>query len=276
MGIGFFKKRLKKIIVSSFLSYSKKRKRKIIFVLSTGRSGSESITRIFNQNPKFLAFHEAIPELIPLSNVLAEEPWKKEEVYESLKKIFRNRQWEAKKDQIIIHSDHRLWNLVGFLSEYFHNSDFVHLVREPLPSIKSFLSRNWFSQDEFLIPGRSKWAKYRLKGNKIGEISNDKWENMSQLSKITWYWYFVNRSIQEQIIKIPSRSCIMKLNEIDERMNGTIKRKYNLKGDFYFKNVISNQKKSYPNFENEEDLDNIILEELFQYELTKIKLFSEF
>ena len=72
-------------------TYHGQRKKKIVFVLSTGRCGSTSIVKMFNQHPKFLAFHEDIPELIKLSTKLAEEPESKEEIYKQLDIIFRNK-----------------------------------------------------------------------------------------------------------------------------------------------------------------------------------------
>src|SRR5690606_12899752 len=93
-------------------TYKKKRHQPIIFILSTGRCGSTSIKQIFNQHPKFLAFHEDIEPLIQWSTELAEHPEKKLLIYKNLDTLFANRLWEAQKGQIIVHSDHRLWNLV--------------------------------------------------------------------------------------------------------------------------------------------------------------------
>src|SRR5690606_22339100 len=113
-------KRKAKILLGH--TYKGQRNKPIIFILSTGRCGSTSIKDIFNQHPKFLAFHEVIEPLIYLSTQLAEQPERQKEIFNTLDTLFANRLWEAKKGQIIAHSDHRLWNLVPYLSNYFPNA----------------------------------------------------------------------------------------------------------------------------------------------------------
>ncbi|SKB60099.1 hypothetical protein SAMN05660776_2011 [Salegentibacter holothuriorum] len=66
---------LKKELYRKFgFKYKNARNRKIIFVVSTDRCGSTSITKMINQHSGFLAYHEDFPELIELSTKLAENP----------------------------------------------------------------------------------------------------------------------------------------------------------------------------------------------------------
>ncbi|SFF74415.1 Sulfotransferase family protein [Salegentibacter agarivorans] len=232
----------KKIIIFFKSSYRKKRREKIVFVLSTGRCGSTSITRMFNQHQKFTAFHEVIPELIKLSTKLAENPNTKIEVYNELKSIFRKRKWEGKKKQVLIHSDHRMWNLVEFLSDYFPNSLFIHLMRNPYDSVQSFLPRGWYTEKDNRI--ENNFGQFRLKGDKIGAMSSAEWKNYSRLEKCTWYWDYVNTRIENQLKDLKKeRVEVIKLENIQEDMNEIIKNKFGISPDFKFSNIVTNRGK---------------------------------
>ncbi|WP_424494769.1 sulfotransferase [Salinimicrobium sp. GXAS 041] len=234
--------RLKKKITFFFKpSYRRKRREKIIFVLSTGRCGSTSITKMFNQNPRFIAFHEVIPELIGLSTKLAENPDSKDEIFSELKRIFRKKKWDGKKGQVVVHSDHRMWNLVEFLSDYFPNSSFIHLMRNPHDCVQSFLPRGWYTEND--IKGEKNiFGKYRLQGDKIGAMSSKMWESYSRLEKCTWYWNYVNTYIENELKDIEEeRVQVIKLENLQKEMNEKIGIKHDIESEFNFCNIITNQ-----------------------------------
>ncbi len=228
-------------------TYYGQRKKQIVFVLSTGRCGSTSIVKMFNQHPKFSAFHEDIPELIKLSTKLTEEPDSKEEIYKQLDFIFKNKLWFGSSDKIHVHSDHRLWNLVEFLSGYFPNSIFIHLIRNPYDSLKSFVPRNWYPNDFDFYETNNLYEKYRIRGNRLGVFSDKEWQGMTNPEKCAWYWNFVNKNIAAQIEKLNSKkhpSFIIQLEFLTLLMNTYIRELFGLEDNFFFKNVVSNATKS--------------------------------
>lgn len=241
-------------------TYYAKRNKKIVFVLSTGRCGSTSIVKMFNQHPKFSAFHEDIPELIKLSTQLAERPDLKKEIYKHLDLIFRNKIWSDSSEQIHVHSDHRLWNLVEFLSEYFPNSVFIHLLRNPEDSLKSFVPRNWYPDDFDENDKKNIFEKYRLRGDKLGVFTNEEWKGFSNPEKCAWYWNFVNVGIAEQLDKLDPKkhkTLMVKLENMTHDMNTQVSKVFGLEKNFSFKNIVSNRtqedkviKKISPEFES--------------------------
>lgn len=254
----FFLLRLKKKI-NVFLkpSYRKKRREKIIFVLSTGRCGSTSITKMFNQHSGFKAFHEVIPELIKLSTTLAENPNSKEMIYTELRTIFRKRKWDGKKGEVVVHSDHRMWNLVEFLSNYFPNSSFIHLMRNPYDSVRSYLPRGWYTEKE-IKDKKNVFGNFRLQGDKIGATSFEDWKSYSRLEKCIWYWDYVNNRIENQLKNLrQERIEFIKLENMHKGMNEKIKSKYNIEPEFRFSNDVSNQGNN--NFEISVEDEKIIM-----------------
>lgn len=243
LNISRLKRRTKKRIKLLFKpTYHSRRKRKIIFVLSAGRCGSMSITRMFNQHPSFSAFHENIPELIALSTRYAENQHLKKDVFRELSKIFKNRFWDGEKNNILVISDHRLWNLVELLEDFFPNAIFIHLMRNPYNSIRSYMHRNWYSQIESIEPTYSH-AKHRIQGNKIGEFSDRKWRSLSRLEKCAWYWQFINLSIEMQLKTLMmENSYVIKLESIETDLNKFLVENFPDTPELFIKNEIVNVK----------------------------------
>ena len=198
-------------------TYHKNRAKKIVFILSTGRSGSKSIASILGTHSQCLTFHEGIHQLIRLSTHLAH--YKKEtSVYDELNTIFSHKLWEAE-DEVLIHSDQRLWNFVPFLATYFPNSKFVHLKRDPIKSVMSMAARYWYAKNEYPKYNKHDWAKFRLNGYLVGDISEEGWNQWSQIEKCSWYWSYVNTSIVSQLSKIsPKRIFTLNLEELEAKI----------------------------------------------------------
>ena len=249
-----------------YKSYNENKNRPIVFVLGTGRSGSTSIVNILNQHPDCKAFHEDIRQLIRLSTQLA---YKKNngKVEEELNNIFNTKVWNASDGQLIVHSDQRLWNFVPFLSEYFPNSKFLHLVREPKATIKSMVARNWYQKDEYFKFNQNQWAMYRLQGNQVGDIELQAWDKMSNLEKCTWYWYYINQNIQKDLLQLrKERTLTIKLEELPGKLpeiNEFLELEL-----FKFEPVVSNKRKQAHN-KNYEQLETENIDETIQNELKK-------
>jgi hypothetical protein len=235
-------------------TYKGKKNKPIIFILSTGRCGSTSIKKMFNQHGKFIAFHEDIVQLIELSTQLAEHIEQEKEVYLKLDNIFSKRIWEGKEGQVIVHSDHRLWNLVPYLSNYFKNAFFIHLIRNPSDSVKSYLQRDWHLP-KLTDLSKNKFDAYRLQGNRVNDMSDEAWGKLNQTEKCLWYWNFVNTSIYNSL-KPLDKECwdVIKLEDFVEDMNRVVKIKFQLDAGFFFENEITNQSKK---IESNELLDSI-------------------
>lgn len=252
-------KRKVKIVLGH--TYKGHRNKPIIFILSTGRCGSTSIKDIFNQHPKFLAFHEVMEPLIYLSTQLAEQPKRQKEIYGELDNLFANRLWEAKKGQIIVHSDHRLWNLVPYLSNYFPKAYFIHLIRNPYDSVKSFLQRDWYIDIE-KTGKRILFDKYRLYGHKVKDVSSDVWNNFDQTEKCLWYWNYVNQHIYNQLLALSSSNhSYIKLETLESDINQLIILKFGVEQTFKFEAVLKNQSKKELNDERIENLIRIKIKE---------------
>lgn len=212
-------KLLKEDYVNNFFeSYFQNKSKQIVFILGTGRSGTHSITKILNQHPSCKAFHEDIKQLIRISTDLAYNN-DNDKLFKELEIIFQTKIWNASNDQVLIHTDQRLWNLVPFLSNYFPNSKFIHLKREPISCIKSMVLRDWYQENEYPKFSTSDWAKYRIKGDKLGLFTVAEWKKMSSIEKCNWYYNHINDSIENQLKELdPARTLFLNLENINDSL----------------------------------------------------------
>ncbi|WP_262733120.1 acyltransferase [Gaetbulibacter sp. NE] len=186
----------------------------IVFVLSTGRSGSMSITNILNQHPACKAFHEDIIQLIRLSTQLAYD-FNNQKLMVELLAIFETKVWSAQSNQLIVHSDQRLWNLIPFLATFFTKSKFIHLVRQPEPCISSMVARNWYQDEEFEKFNNHEWAKFRLQGDKVGAFTSEEWSKLTNIQKCVWYYFYINETINAELKNISDdRTMYLELETI--------------------------------------------------------------
>lgn len=221
-------------------TYKENKNKKIIFVLGTGRSGSNSIANIINQNPSCKAFHEDIQQITRISTNLAYYPDKKNKLYNELNQIFETKIWNANNNQILVHSDQRFWNLIPYFKNYFPNSKFINLRRDVYSCVKSMYSRGWYTNEEYPILTTHDWSKYRLQANKLGVISNQTWEGFNSIMKCTWYWWFINDSITKELNKIDSKDILhIELDELNKNLNQLSK--FINDDSFVYKEIISNK-----------------------------------
>ncbi len=199
-------------------TYEQNKDKEIIFILGTGRSGTKSITDVLNKNPKCKALHENILQLIRIGSLFE---YDKDEIYlNEIKRIFEHKIYEADQSQTLILSDQRFWNLIPFLSSYFKNAKFIHVVRNPLDSILSMASRGWYQPNEYPEIVNHDWAKYRLDGAKCGFYSQEDWQSLSPIEKCAWYYAFVNRSIEKSLLTLSTEQYLrVELNNLDEDIN---------------------------------------------------------
>lgn len=211
---------LKEIELSTYRkTYSEQRKKPIVFVLGTGRSGSTSITNILNQHSNCVAYHEDITQLIRLSTEIANHSMSDAYKYE-IDSIFNYKIWEAKEGELLVHSDQRFWNLINVFAIYFPNAKFVHLIREPIDCIKSMVLRDWYEVDEYPKIYSHDWAKYRLQGDEVGAVSTRVWSEMNNIQKCTWYYFYINNNISKQLKELPVEKYFsVALDKLDENKN---------------------------------------------------------
>ncbi|OMP31797.1 sulfotransferase [Mangrovimonas sp. DI 80] len=201
------------------------------FIVGTGRSGSETISKILSQHPNVTCRHEPKGRLIKLSTEYAQGSISKERVKQELVNLYS--QVSVVTTDFYGESDQKYSNLISILFEIFPKSKFIWLIREAKPTITSMYSRGWFCDREYgyrirkdkCIPALNTGRNYtigRLDGSKIEgvNLTENEWKEMTPFERNCWYWSYWNSVIETQFQSLPNESKLfIRLEDINDKIN---------------------------------------------------------
>jgi len=202
----------------------------LVFVFSTGRSGSNAIENLANKNPKINAFHEPFySQLKTLAFEYSAGIIDCKMAESALRKIYYNAPI-AKKSKIYLESDQKLVPFIKIISKIFPKAKFIWLIRSPESFLRSAKARGWFLEDypnfsngKILITPEIMSDACRATGDYCGEFSSQEWFDLSHDDRILWYWKYWNNLIENQFNDIHNEKIILKLEEINDRAESFFK-----------------------------------------------------
>jgi len=162
----------------------------IIFVLSTGRVGTQTLAALLRLNKNLLVFHEPTPILYGLSQ---HAYWHEDHpiahsVLNEAVYCARSELWQQAllSRYGYVETSPQLTFLAPILLELHPRARFIHLVRHPYAVVRSGIRRGWYlnhpSDRTRLTP-------------KTDDSVSDIWDELPQLEKIAWLWTETNRWI---------------------------------------------------------------------------------
>jgi len=166
-----------------------------IFVATTGRSGSDSLSRIFDVVEDAVCYHEPYPIMF---NDYPKGTNRKdyfEKIFFRIKRINIKRAAIGKK--CYVETNHQfVKNFISYAIKSFENKiKIIHLVRDPVRVATSFYAIN-------SIPGKTKRGKYYLIDPedpenliKLPELYNGDQNYKHDYYKCLWYWYEIEAKI---------------------------------------------------------------------------------
>ena len=201
----------------------KDKKPGIIFILSTGRSGSQMIAKTLNLHPKVCALHEPPPHLNTEAYIRWSTPLKKELILRKIRK---------KRDRLInqitegglvyVESSHYLSMLIDELYEFFPDAKFIHLYRHPIPFVESVLKRSWYkSPRHFLSSTFKRFVRRKFLKDVGGSFEDHRLKPppkyKTRTEKIAWLYCEINEAIISKFQAIPAEKkfsiCLENFNE---------------------------------------------------------------
>jgi hypothetical protein len=158
-----------------------------VFVLSTGRSGTATLTRFFQSADNVLTFHEPYPDLVRLTK-FGYQNYNSPEAIDILADTFlafREEQLNLalRYGKGYVETGLQCTFLAPAIVKLFPQAKFIHMVRNPYMVVRSGMRRNWnaaHNLDKFRIfPGR-------------GSPYFEKWDSMDAFEKTIWQWAEIN------------------------------------------------------------------------------------
>jgi hypothetical protein len=156
-----------------------------LFVLSTGRVGTVSLTSLLGCSRGITAFHEAPPALLEESKAAYTGIWEHPKKYEQ---IFRNAKARSLgtarlKGRVYADTSNRLTFFAPVIARLLPNSCFIHLHRHPADVVRSGMSRRWYRDHS--------WDVYRIEPAP-DNVWAERWHKYDAFAKNCWLWAAVN------------------------------------------------------------------------------------
>lgn len=170
-----------------------------VFVLSTGRVGTKTLTALLALSPHVVATHEPEPRLVKASfdAYMESNSGASEEKWRAVILAARDDAvCEAnRRGKIYVETNNRLTYLAHALAVSFPASRFIHLHRHPYEVVRSAMRRGYYQAHN--------WDFARIRP-RPGEDLAAEWEALSPLEKSAWYWARVNGEAREFLSTLPA------------------------------------------------------------------------
>ncbi len=196
---------------------------RLFFILSTGRSGSKTISALLNQHSRVYCGHEISPLLIKISTDYAYGRYNEEHFLSLLDHIY-GKSRRIPRDSFFGESNQKLVPLAPLLYKLFPKAKFIWLIRNGKDVVSSIYGREWYqveSEDsELFNPKLRTWDNYRIEGDRIGAFTSEEWSAMNAFEKNCWYWKYWNESIEDFFKLLPdNQKLFLRLEEMDGQVD---------------------------------------------------------
>lgn len=160
-----------------------------VFVLSTGRCGTELLVRLFKGVKSVMATHEPTPRVY-VGSRMAYEMGREE--MDARKLAFLSARYDILKHAFLsqkryVETGNRMTFFADAIAELFPRSGFLHVVRHPGSFVRSGMRRNYYAGNEN--------DDGRLVPTSSDPVSRD-WNEFTRIEKVGWLWNETNRFIE--------------------------------------------------------------------------------
>lgn len=208
-----------------------------VFVLGTGRCGTQSLAHMLNSLPECQFEHEMKPPLLSEIDDYLKGNLRKDRLIEILK---TTRKPIKKGVKVFGESNQRLSFIIPELFEAFPNSKFIWIIRDGRSVVASTIFRGWYGYPVIkTLKSSEEWEKYRICGDIVGEIPQPVWERMSPFAKNCWYWGYTNELIARNLTDNNIPFYNFKIEEMSDHLDG-IKKFLGFSVSQTLQNVVKN------------------------------------
>jgi hypothetical protein len=199
----------------------------MFFVVSTGRSGTQTIARMLSSLSGCVSVHEPAPQLIVESSGYRYGLTQSGE----LRDLLLATRSRHKDGAVYCESNQTLSLIIPVLAETFPEARYIWLLRNGLDVVASAYSKQWYSghsenhdRYEDCPPLERAWIHGRIQGDRSGDISIQEWNDLDRFGKCCWYWGYVNRVIEEDLKNYAGhRHILLRLEELDLKFHDLVK-----------------------------------------------------
>ncbi len=164
------------------------RRHRAFFVMSTGRSGTQTLAHLFENAQNAKVWHHPEPNLIHETLLAYRGALDKRQVFWAGRGGIIRQAWDAG----LIHgeTDHNMTPFCDVIAEDIPDARFLVLVRDPREFVRSGMRRGYYHPQ-----AAGPWEEARLRPAE-DDPTRAAWESTDRFSKVCWLWAQTYRHIQ--------------------------------------------------------------------------------
>ncbi len=193
----------------------------MIFILSTGRSGTRSLAEWFNRSRSVRAEHEPEPLLVDeiVRYVRRELP------EPAMAELLSQTRIQEAGGREYVESNHMLTYCIGALGRAFPGASYVWLLRDGRDVVVSLMARQTF-EGQPLDDVEGEWLMRRFSLAWFGEMSPAAWHELPAFAKACWYWEKTNALIEEHLCGLPAEKWLQLRIEFEAEALARMRRRF--------------------------------------------------
>lgn len=157
------------------------------FILSTGRTGTDFFTKLFNSDavPDAWSLHEPRPAFRARSYQLVA---RYHTTFERLYFQWPRMRWHKRSQKTwYIETNYHLFAAIPLIREAFPNAWIIHVIRDGRDVVTSWLNKYRYITNNHITP-------FQIPGDPAQEA----WSLWNPVQKLSWYWKTVNELVASQ------------------------------------------------------------------------------
>lgn len=165
---------------------------KAAFFVSTGRTGTDFFTTLFNDLVENTwSLHEPKPAFRRKASKLITNPFSPfDAAYFKLPRVYRH---SKRKEEWYVETNYHLFAAVPLIRKTFPDALVFHIIRDGREVVTSWLNRFRYITNDYILP-------YDIPGNEAQAY----WKEWNPLQKISWCWKTVN----QHLLKTPADMAV--------------------------------------------------------------------
>ena len=157
------------------------------FIISTGRTGTDFFTKLFNSEaiPDAWSLHEPRPAFRARSYELI---GRRHTTFERFYFQWpRKRRHKRRPEKWYVETNYHLFAAIPLIREAFPNAWIIHVIRDGREVVTSWLNKYRYITNNHITP-------FQLRGDPAQEY----WHTWNPVQKLSWYWKTVNELVEAQ------------------------------------------------------------------------------
>jgi hypothetical protein len=184
----------------------------LVFILGTGRSGTDSYAKTISGIEGCYIAHELNPVLLSEAAAWLTGQYPQENLVELLR---TTRAGLLDNGYCVSgESNQRLSFILPALAAAFPEAKYLCVLRDARMAIPSMLHRYWYYANERqLRPTMREWVDNRIRADMVEEMSFSEWSALPAFGRCAWYWNFTYRRIFRDFHRLGLNNLIVRIED---------------------------------------------------------------